>query len=76
MDQDLLEGDVITDSYDDRYYLILFSTCQVDLCFDIDLKDGVSRPAQGQRFPIEVSKSPDDGRGTIVDPMNGDIVIG
>ena len=56
------------------YNTIVFSTCQVDLCFDIDLNDGVSRPAQGQPFPIEFSRTPDH-RSTILDPVNGDIMI-
>ena len=70
-----LTDDIIEDPQDDNYLILLFNACQVNFCFDIDLKDGVSRPGQGQRFPIEISRTPDQGRSTILDPVNAVIVI-
>ena len=75
MDQDLVEGDIMRDLIDHKYINLHFSICQVDLCFDVDLKSGVDRPAQGQRFPIQLSRMPNQGRNTALDPVNGHIVI-
>ena len=70
-----LTDDIIEDPQDDNYLILLFNACQVNFCFDIDLKDGVSRPGQGQRFPIEISRTPDHGRSIILNPVRAEIVI-
>ena len=63
------------DGDDSSYLNLLFDSCQRNFCFNVDLKDGVSRPARGERFPIELSRVPDHGRSTLLDPVDGEIVI-
>ena len=69
-----VSNDIVVD-YDASYLNLLFDSCQRNLCFNIDLKDGISRPARGERFPIELSRTPDHGRTTLLDPVDAEIVI-
>jgi hypothetical protein len=70
-----VSNDIIVDNDDASYLILLFHSCQRNFCFNIDLKDGVSRPARGERFPIELSRTPDHGRSTNYDPVDAEIVI-
>ena len=70
-----VSDDIVVDGEDANYLNLLFNSCQVNFCFDVDLKDGVSRPAQGQRFPIKVGRTPGHGRTTILGPVDAEIVI-
>ena len=70
-----LNSDIVVDIDDSSYLNLLFDSCQRNFCFSVDLKDGVSRPTQGERFPIELSRTPDHGRTTLLDPVDGEIVI-
>ena len=68
-------SDIVVDGEDSSYLNLLFDSCQRNFCFNIDLMDGVSRPARGEQFPIELSRVPDHGRTTLLDPVDGEIVI-
>ena len=70
-----VSNDIVVDSDDASYLNLLFDSCQRNFCFNIDLKDGISRPARGERFPIELSRTPDHGRTTYSDPVDAEIVI-
>ena len=70
-----LNSDIVVDGKDSSYLNLLFNTCQRNFCFGIDLKDGVSRPARGEQFPIELSRTPDHGIFILLDPVDGEIVI-
>ena len=70
-----VSNDIIVDDEDASYLNLLFDSCQRNFCFNIDLEDGVSRPARGERFPIQLSRTPDHGGRTILDPVDGEIVI-
>ena len=70
-----LRNDIVVDDEDANYLNLLFNSCQVNFCFDVKLKDGISRPARGRRFPIEIDRTPDHGRTTILDPVDAEIVI-
>ena len=70
-----VSNDITVDGDDASYLNLIFDSCQIHFCFNIDLKDGVSRPAQGERFQIELSRTPDHGRSTIIDPADAEIVI-
>ena len=70
-----LSDTIIVDGGDANYLNLLFNSCQWRFCFNVDLKDGVSRPAQGQRYPIEISRTPDLSRSIILDPVDAEILI-
>ena len=70
-----LNSDIVVDKDDSSYLNLLFDSCQRNFCFNVDLKDGVSRPARGEQFSIELSRTPDHGSSTLLDPVDGEIVI-
>ena len=69
-----LNDDIIIDERDNTYALLLFDSCQKNFCFNVHLKPGVDRPAQGQRFELEVARTPDHGRNLILNPATAEIV--
>ena len=70
------EGGIDREDGDIQDVILLFNSCQRRMCFDVSLREGVSRPEPG-RYGIRVARTPDHGRSTILDPdmTNGYIEI-
>ena len=70
-----LNDDIVIDRRDATYLNLLFDSCQKNFCFNVYLKPGVDRPAQGQRFELELARTPDHGRNLILNPVMAEIAV-
>ena len=61
------EGGIDREDGDIQDIILQFNSCQRRMCFDVSLRESVSRPAP-DRYGIRVARTPDHGRNIVVDP--------
>ena len=68
------EGDIKRGQGNKQNIKLFFKACQRRMCFHVTLKDGVSVPTQGQRFPVRIVRTSD--QSIAQSPVEGFIVTG